>query len=418
MSNRRSLAIIFSIIFVNLLGFGIIIPLLPLYAQEFEASALQIGLLFASYSLCQIVAAPLLGGLSDRYGRRPILLVSLLGTVISFGMLALANSLVLLFAARIVDGLSGGNISTARAYISDITEEKDRAKAFGIIGAAFGLGFVFGPALAGVLGRYGHAAPAWGAAILAVLALILTYIWLPETRQVQVHVSGRRSPWRDLPAMVTRPVLGRLLLIDFVYWAALSVYQTTFALFGNIRFGWEITQVGYTLAMIGFIGALVQGGAVGPVVKRFGEKNTFISGLLLAMLGLGIAAVTYDWRLFVAALIPAAIGGALSNPTLISMISHTGGRAEQGRVQGVSGAMESLGRTIGPIWGNGVLGALGEGPAYLSAALALGLLAFWSAMLPLGRKAESEDGNVVTAPVGVGKPSSYPIQPPGPQSWG
>lgn len=406
MSNRRSLAIIFIIVFVNLLGFGIIIPLLPLYAQEFEASALHIGLLFASYSLCQIVAAPLLGGLSDRYGRRPILLVSLLGTVVSFGMLALANSLVLLFAARIVDGLSGGNISTARAYISDITEEKDRAKAFGIIGAAFGLGFVFGPALAGVLGRYGHAAPAWGAAILAVLALILTYIWLPETRQVQA--SGRRNPWRDLPAMVTRPLLGRLLLVDFVYWASLSVYQTTFALFGHIRFGWEITQVGYTLAMIGFIGALVQGGAVGPVVKRFGEKNTFIAGLLLATLGLGIAAVTYDWRLFVAALIPAAIGGALSNPTLISMISHTGGRAEQGRVQGVSGAMESLGRTIGPVWGNGVLGAFGEGTAYLSAAIALGLLALWSAMLPIGRNVESEEGNVVTAPVVVGKPSSSP----------
>jgi MFS family permease len=160
--------------------------------------------------------------------------------------------------------------------------------------------------------------------------------------------------------------------------------------------------------MIGFIGALVQGGAVGPVVKRFGEKNTFIAGLLLATVGLGIAAVSYDWRLFVAALIPAAIGGALSNPTLISMISRTGGRAEQGRVQGVSGAMESLGRTIGPVWGNSVLGAFGEGTAYFSAAIALGLLAFWSALLPVGRKTEGEEGKVVTAPVVVGKPSSSP----------
>lgn len=402
MSNKRPLAIIFVIIFVNLLGFGIVIPLLPLYAQEFKANGLQIGFLFASYSLCQIVAAPLLGGLSDRYGRRPILLLSLLGTVISFGLLALANTLTLLFVARIVDGLSGGNISTARAYISDITAEKDRAKAYGIIGAAFGLGFVFGPALAGLLGQYSHAAPAWGAAVLALLALVLTFLWLPETRQTPINT--RRAPWRDLPKMVARPVLGRLLVIDFAYWAALSVYQTTFALFGNIRFGWDITQVGYTLAVIGFVGALVQGGAVGPVVKRFGEKTTFVAGLLMAMFGLGIAAVSYQWQIFVAALIPAAVGAALSNPTLISMISHTSDRAEQGRVQGVSGAMESFGRTVGPVWGNGVLSAFGEGPAYLSAAVALGLLALWSLFIPVGRKYESEDGKAT--PVAVSKPSS------------
>lgn len=405
MSNRRLLAVIFIIIFVNLLGFGIIIPLLPLYAQEFQANGLQIGLLFASYSLCQIVAAPLLGGLSDRYGRRPILLVSLLGTVISFGMLALANSLLLLFVSRIIDGLSGGNISTARAYISDITAEKDRAKAYGIIGAAFGLGFVFGPALAGILGRYSHAAPAWGAALLALLALVLTFFWLPETRKVQA--SRQTSPWRDLPAMMTRPVLGRLLVMDLVYWAALSVYQTTFALFGNIRFGWGITQVGYTLALIGFIGALVQGGAVGPVVKRFGEQKTFVAGLLMAMFGLGLAALAYDWQLFVVALIPAAIGAALSNPTLISMISHTSDPAEQGRVQGVSGAMESLGRTIGPVWGNGVLSAVGEGSAYVSAAVALGLVALWGLRLPFAQKAPGADGNPVNAPIVMGKPSSF-----------
>jgi MFS transporter, DHA1 family, tetracycline resistance protein len=406
MSNRRSLAIIFIIIFVNLLGFGIIIPLLPLYAQEFQANSLQIGLLFASYSLCQIVAAPLLGALSDRYGRRPILLVSLFGTVISFGMLALANSLFLLFVSRVIDGLSGGNISTARAYISDITPEKDRAKAYGIIGAAFGLGFVFGPALAGLLGHYSHAAPAWGAALLALLALVLTFIWLPETRQKQTSRQG--NAWRDLPALVTRPVLGHLLLIDFVYWAALSVYQTTFALFGNIRFGWGITQVGYTLALMGFIGALVQGGAVGPVVKRFGEKTTFVAGLVMATFGLGMAAVAYDWPFFVAALIPAAIGTALAQPTLISMISHTSKAGEQGRVQGVSGAMESLGRTVGPVWGNGMLGAFGEGTAYFAAAIALGLMAVWGAFLSNGTNKDREDGKPVSGPVVIGKHSSSP----------
>ncbi len=380
MSNQRSLAIIFLIIFVNLLGFGIVIPLLPLYASDFQASGLQIGLLFASYSVCQIVAAPVLGGLSDRWGRRPILLASLLGTVVSFVMLAMAGSLLWLFIARIVDGLSGGNVSTARAYISDITEKKDRARAYGIIGAAFGLGFVFGPALAGLLGNYGHAAPAWGAAILALLALVLTFIWLPETNRE--HSVMRRTPWRDIPLMITRPVIGPLLLMDFVYWAAFSVYQTTFALFGSVRFGWNISQVGYVLALVGFIGAVIQGGAVGPIVRRFGEKSTYLCGLILAVIGLAVAAYSYDWRLFIVAMVPAAIGSALSNPTLVSMISKAGEQGSQGQVQGVSGAMESLGRTVGPVWGNGFLGAFGEGIAYLSAALVLGLLTLWGTRLP------------------------------------
>ncbi|MBI1296512.1 MFS transporter [bacterium] len=388
MSNKRSLAIIFSIIFVNLLGFGIIIPLLPLYASDFNASGLQIGFLFATYSICQIFAAPLLGSLSDRFGRRPILLISLLGTVVSFVMLALAGNLFWLFAARIVDGLSGGNISTARAYISDITEEKNRAKAYGIIGAAFGLGFVFGPALAGVLGKFGHATPAWGAALLALGALVFTFFWLPETNRQSV--STRRSPWREIPLQLSRPVIGPLLWMDFVYWAAISVYQTTFALFGSTRFDWNISQVGYVLALVGFIGALVQGGAVGPVVRRIGEKQTYLVGLILTVVGLTAAAFAYDWRLFIVAMFPAAVGAALSNPTLVSMISRAGEQEEQGRVQGVSGAMESLGRAVGPIWGNGFLGFFGEGPAYLSAAVVLGLLALWGGQIPSLKQRDSQ----------------------------
>ena len=333
------------------------------------ATPFQIGLLFASYSLFQIIASPWLGHLSDQHGRRPILLFSLVGTVASFALLAVANTLFLLFAARIIDGLSGGNISTARAYISDITEEKDRARAYGIIGAAFGLGFIFGPALGGLLGRYGYAAPAWAAAILAAIALVMTYLWLPETNGASRAARG--NPWREMPLLLRRPVLGRLLGLDFVYWASLSVYQTTFALFGKVRFDWEIAEVGYVLALIGFIGAFIQGGAVGPSVKRYGEKRVFLAGILLTALGLGAASFIYDPILFVVALIPAAVGGALSNPTLIALISHNAQPGEQGRVQGVSGALESLGRTVGPVWGNGMLGALGEGPAYFSAAVAL-----------------------------------------------
>lgn len=386
MDNRRQLAIIFLIIFVNLLGFGIIIPLLPFYADAVGASPLQIGFLFASYSVFQIIASPWLGSLSDRYGRRPILLFSLVGTVASFALLAVANSLLLLFTARIIDGLSGGNISTARAYISDISAEKDRAKAYGVIGAAFGLGFIFGPALAGILGNFGPAAPAWGAAALAAAAFALTFAFLPETNRSTR--AARRNPWREMPQLLRRPVLGQLLLLDFLYWAAFAVYQTTFSLFASIRFDWGITEVGYVLALVGGIGAYVQVRQVGPAVERWGEKRTFQIGLLLAAGGLAGAAFAYDWRLFVLLLVPASIGAALSNPTLISMISRHSGQEEQGRVQGVSSALESLGRTVGPLWGNGLLGAAGEGAAYLSAAMAIGLVAALSTRLRLKEEAQ------------------------------
>src|SRR5213595_1094568 len=176
----RPLVIIFLTIFVNLIGFGIIILLLPFYAETFGASPLQIGMLFAIFSICQLVAAPSLGDISDRYGRRPVLIFSLAGTVASFVMLAVAHSLTMLFLARIVDGLSGGNISTARAYVADITEPKDRARAYGLIGAAFGLGFIFGPAISGMLAQVSYTAPIWAAAALTFVAAAMAWFWLPE----------------------------------------------------------------------------------------------------------------------------------------------------------------------------------------------------------------------------------------------
>src|SRR5207245_3952575 len=177
----RPLLIIFLTIFVNLIGFGIIIPLLPFYAQTFGASPAVIGLLFAVFSISQLLAAPALGDISDRYGRRPVLIFSLAGTVASFVMLAVAHSLTMLFLARIVDGLSGGNISTARAYVADITAPQDRARAYGLIGAAFGLGFIFGPALSGALAKVSYTAPIWAAAGLTLIATVMALLWLPAT---------------------------------------------------------------------------------------------------------------------------------------------------------------------------------------------------------------------------------------------
>ena len=202
----RPLLIIFLTIFVNLVGFGIIIPLLPFYAETFGASPLIIGLLFAIFSLCQLIAAPALGDLSDRYGRRPVLIFSLAGTVVSFVMMALAHSLTLLFLARIVDGLSGGNISTARAYVADVTEPKDRARAYGLIGAAFGLGFIFGPALSGALSKYSYTAPIWAAAALTLVATAMAWLWLPET--VHRIQAGSGNPFRFLVHSCAGPGWG------------------------------------------------------------------------------------------------------------------------------------------------------------------------------------------------------------------
>ena len=199
----RPLLIIFLTIFVNLIGFGIIVPLLPFYAETFGASPVVIGLLFAVFSLCQLIAAPALGDLSDRYGRRPVLVFSLAGTVVSFVMLALAHSITMLFLARIVDGLSGGNISTARAYVADITEPKDRARAYGLIGAAFGLGFIMGPALSGVLARVSYTAPIWAAAALTLVATAMAWLWLPET--VHRARAGTGNPLSYLPGVASAP---------------------------------------------------------------------------------------------------------------------------------------------------------------------------------------------------------------------
>jgi MFS transporter, DHA1 family, tetracycline resistance protein len=365
----RPLLVIFLTIFVNLVGFGIIIPLLPFYAHTFGASPIVIGLLFASFSLAQLIASPLLGGWSDRWGRRPVLLASLIGTAVSFAMLAVAQSLVMLFAARIVDGLSGGNITTARAYIADITTEDERPKAYGILGAAFGLGFIVGPALGAAFSQISYTAPIWAAAVITLVATVFAWLWLPETVH-RAHAGGG-PPWRALRNIGERPGLRRLLAIDFIYWMSFAVYQTTFALFGARRFGFDATHTGYLLSAFGALGVIVQGGMVGPVARVLGNRRTLVIGLILTAVGWGGSALTYSVPMFVILLIPGAVGIGLCNATLIALVSNAAGRREQGRIQGAAGALESLGRTLGPVWGNGLLQKVGEGAAYGAAAALL-----------------------------------------------
>ena len=373
----KPLAIIFLTIFVNLVGFGIIIPLLPFYALTFGASPVTIGLLFAVFSLCQLAAAPALGDLSDRYGRRPVLVFSLAGTVVSFVMLALAHSVAMLFAARIVDGLSGGNISTARAYVADITAPEDRARAYGLIGAAFGLGFICGPALSGVLARISYTAPVWAAAGITLVATVMAWAWLPET--VHRARAGTGNPFRYLPALLQRPLVRRVLVIDFVYWCSFAVFQTTFALFTARRFGFDAPKTGYVFAAFGVLGAVIQGGLIRPIVRRLGDKPTFMLGLACGACGLITCAMVRSVPLFMLTLVPLAFGIGFGHPTMASLVSLVAHGDEQGRVQGAAGAVESLGRTIGPVWGNASLEQFGEATPYASAAALLLLTLFLAA---------------------------------------
>lgn len=362
----RPLLVIFLTIFVNLVGFGIIIPLLPFYAETFGASPLVVGLLFAVFSLCQLVAAPILGDLSDRYGRRPILILSLIGTVVSFVMLALAQSLTMLFIARIVDGLSGGNISTARAYVADVTEPKDRSRAFGLIGAAFGLGFILGPGISALLAPISYTAPIWAAAGITLVATAMAFFWLPET--VHRTHAGTGMPFRNVLVMMGRPVLRRVLLMDFAYWFAFAIFQTTFALFAAARFGFDAARTAFFFAAFAVLGAVVQGVFIRTIVQRLGDKRTFMLGLVFAATGLVAATLTHTVSFFAISLVPLALGIGFGHPTMSSMISRAARAEEQGRVQGAASAVESLGRTIGPVWGSASLQRYGEASPYIAAA--------------------------------------------------
>ena len=386
----RPLLVIFLTIFVNLVGFGIIIPLLPFYAGTFGASPLVIGLLFASFSLCQLIASPVLGEWSDRYGRRPVLVFSLAGTVVSFVMLALAHSVTMLFLARIVDGLSGGNISTARAYVADITEPKDRARAFGVLGAAFGLGFIFGPALGGMLAKVSYTAPIWAAAGLTLVAAVMAVAWLPETVH-RSHASAG-NPLSYLPELLNRPLIRRVLLIDLLYWFSMAVFQTVFALFAARRFNSAAVGTGYFLAAFGLLGVVVQGACIRPIVKRLGDKPTFMLGLVCTAVGLAAASFTQSMTMFALTLVPLSLGQGLAMPTLSSLVSRTAGPDEQGRVQGAASAVESLGRTVGPVWGTGAFQRISDSTPYVSAAACLLI----TLLLSVGYRVSKADGPAPT----------------------
>lgn len=391
---------IFIVVFVDLLGFSLILPLLPYYAEQFGASATVVGLLTASYAAASLVGAPLLGRLSDRFGRRPILLLSVAGTCIGFLLLGFAepigrglaslvaahsvNAFVLgiLFLSRGVDGLTGGNITVAQAYISDVTDEQNRARGLGLIGAAFGLGFIIGPAVGGLLSHWGYGVPAFAAAGLSFLNLLAIFFTLPEslTEERRAAISQQKRPPFTLAALaaaLNRPKVGPLLYVRLFFGLAFAMFQSIFSLYAATKLHLTTQTTGFVLAYVGLLSVLVQGVGIGIVTKRFRENAIILTALWLMVFGLAGWAVTPNLPVLLVVLLPLSLGGGTLNTVLNSAITKSVTREEIGGTLGISASLESVTRVIAPSAGGFLLGSMGAwAPGAVSAALMLGVVSY------------------------------------------
>jgi DHA1 family tetracycline resistance protein-like MFS transporter len=372
------MATLFLIVFIDLIGFGLIIPLLPFYGEHFHASPAQVGLLMASYSFAQFVTAPLWGRLSDRIGRKPVLAMSLFGAVISYVWLAGADSLWMLYAARSLNGAMAGNIAAAFAYVADVTTPSNRAKGMGMVGAAFGLGFILGPAIGGMLAGHDpanadYASPALAAAGLSALAMLLTITLLPESlskvvRRQNAQLS-RASRWQLLGEALRHPGIGRLIFIAFLATFVFAGMETTFAMWSRRQFGWGPEQNGYLFAFVGLISAGVQGGLVGRLAQRFGERRLVVAGsgaLAIGMLGIPLSGTL---TLLATTMFVVALGFSLMTPSLNSLVSLNVGAGIQGGTMGVTRSATTLARVLGPGWAGLLFEFLGKDWPFFAGAM-------------------------------------------------
>ena len=371
---KRRLGLIFGFVLIDLLGYSLILPLLPYYAETFGATLTLVGLLGTVNALGQLIAAPTIGRLSDRYGRRPLLIVSIIGTLVSFTLLGVARSLPVIFLSRILDGLFGGDISLARAYITDVTDEKNRARGLGIIGAAFGLGFIVGPAMGGLLSRFGYNVPALVAAGLSALNLIAVVLWLPESLSLEQRANARQHPgtrfsFRLLGEALQRPCVGPLLQISLLYSLAFTLFQSNFALYAKTRLALDVQATSFVLTYVGILSVLVQGFAIGKLTARFRERQLIFTGTIVLTLALlGWAFAPNVWVLLVV-LAPTALAAGVLNTVLTSQLTKVVRREETGGTLGLSASLQTFAQIVAPglggallenvgTWSVGLLGAL------------------------------------------------------------
>jgi DHA1 family tetracycline resistance protein-like MFS transporter len=373
---KPGLPVVYFTVFIDLVGFGIILPQLPYYAEAFGATGVWVGALLTAYSATQFLGASLLGRLSDRIGRRPVLLASLAGSSASLVLSGLATTLVTLVLARALAGLFGGSIAAAQAYVADSTTPKERARYMGFLGASIGLGFVLGPALGAGLARYGFGTAAFVAAGLAAANFVFGLFNLPETHGPdRRHLAPSRPDLSHLLAALRHPSMGRLLGANFFATLAFVAMEATFALLGEHRFGLDPSRLGFVFTYVGVVIVVVQGGLVGPLAARFGERTLAVAGALLMAIGLGALPLAPGLPGALAALGLLAGGQGLTSPMLSTLLSRAADEDEQGGTLGLGQSLAAAARAVGPL-GAGWLFDRAMGAPYAAAAAAMLVAAF------------------------------------------
>jgi MFS family permease len=353
---RSPLFVLFLTVFIDLVGFGIVIPILPLYAEHFHASPIAIGWLTGIYSGMQIIFTPILGKLSDRFGRRPVLFVSIVGTALGFALMGLAHGLPLLFAARILAGITGGNIAIPQAYIADVTAPQKRSRAMGMIGAAFGLGFTFGPLIGGVMSRISYSAPFFFSAGLAVINAALVYLILPESlsreRRAQPH---KRASLLEVFHHGRAAMFAIVVATYFFLIAGFSIMTTLFALFTEKRFGYDAQANGYMFGFVGIVSVIVQGGLIGRLIKMFGEVALARTGMILTAVSLALLPTSHSLLVLLLVSAGLAAGSGFASPPLSGLASQMVESGWQGRALGILQSAGSIARLLGPLLGGWLL---------------------------------------------------------------
>lgn len=365
---KKSLWIIALIAIVNALGYGIIIPIIYSYSRKFGLSDFENGLLFSVFSICQFLATPIIGRLSDAYGRRPLLLISLFGTALSFFTMAFAQNAAWLFIARALDGITAGNIPVALAVISDTTEPKDRAKGFGIIGASFGFGFTFGPAISALTLHWGLSMPFIIAGGISLAALTITALFLPETNTHKGKSVARHAfDFRHLLHALVDPAIGKTLIISFLVTLAFSVYIYAFQPMSVEVLHLSVQQVAIVFTLMGVVGLVSQGVIIPKVLKLWGERTVLVGSLIVSIIAFVLLFFTHSYVFFIGVVMVQALANGFANPVIGALLSREADQKSQGSIMGINASYQSIGQIIGPVIG-GALSTLFIPLPFLAAA--------------------------------------------------
>ncbi len=372
MKKKSALSLIFLTVFIDLLGFGILIPILPTFAKiELSVDETAIGVVVAVYSFVQFLFNPILGKLSDKYGRKPIIVISLFINAIGYVLFAFTTSFIILLVARIVAGIGGSSISVAQAYIADVTTKENRAKGMGVIGAAFGLGFVFGPLMGGFLASYGYMVTGFASAAFSVLAFIVTIALLPESnvnRKALAETKRKLIDVDGLKNVFAKPERAMLIFLFFVLTFSFANIYGTFALLGLQVYGFSDMQNGFMFGIIGLTSAIVQGGLIGRISKVVSKKNILKFGSFFIMAALALIPYGDTFLGLAIICIFLSIGTGIFQPTVLSLISEVTPEDEQGVTLGVNQSVSAMARVLGPLWGGFAFEFLGYPFPFLTGA--------------------------------------------------